>query len=36
MGPGFDPEMIRIKPNRIISWDINAKDFTQVTGRSVA
>lgn len=35
LGPGFDPEMIRIKPNRIVSWGINAKDFTQVHGRSV-
>jgi pyridoxamine 5'-phosphate oxidase family protein len=36
LGPGFDPEMNRIKPNRIISWGVNAKDFTQVTGHSVA
>jgi pyridoxamine 5'-phosphate oxidase family protein len=35
LGPGFDPEMFRIKPERIISWGINAKDFTQVKGRSV-
>lgn len=36
LGPGFDPEMIRIRPKRIISWGINEKDFRQVTGRSVA
>ncbi len=35
LGPGFDPEMMRIKPERIVSWGINAKDFTDVRGRSV-
>lgn len=34
LGPGFDPEMFRIKPSRIISWGINEKDYTQVRGRS--
>ncbi len=24
--PGFDPEMIRIKPSRIISWGINPEE----------
>jgi pyridoxamine 5'-phosphate oxidase family protein len=33
LGPGFDPEMFRIKPSRIISWGINEKDYTQVRGR---
>jgi pyridoxamine 5'-phosphate oxidase family protein len=35
LGPGFDPEMFRIRPKRIVSWGINEKDFTQVKGRSV-
>lgn len=34
--PGFEPEMFRITPNRIISWGINEKDFTQVRGRAVS
>jgi pyridoxamine 5'-phosphate oxidase family protein len=25
LGPGFDPEMMRIKPRRIISWGIDTK-----------
>ena len=36
LGPGFDPEMFRIRPSRIISWGINSKDFTQFSARSVA
>jgi len=36
LGPGFDPEMFRIRPSRIISWGINSKDFTQQTARSVS
>lgn len=36
LGPGFDPEMFRIRPRRIISWGINASDFTEVSGRSVS
>jgi len=35
LGPGFDPEMIRIKPKRIISWGIEAKG-TPASARSVA
>jgi pyridoxamine 5'-phosphate oxidase family protein len=35
LGPGLDPEMFRIRPKRIVSWGINAKDFTQVKGRAV-
>jgi pyridoxamine 5'-phosphate oxidase family protein len=35
LGPGFDPEMMSIRPERIVSWGINAKDFTDVRGRSV-
>lgn len=27
LGPGFDPEMIRIKPQRIISWGIDGSAF---------
>ena len=29
--PGFDPEMFRIKPERVISWGINPKTQTPVT-----
>lgn len=36
LGPGFDPEMFRIRPIRIISWGINFKDYTQQSARSVA
>jgi pyridoxamine 5'-phosphate oxidase family protein len=25
LGPGFDPEMFRIRPSRIISWGVNSK-----------
>ena len=35
LGAGFDPEMMSIRPERIVSWGINAKDFTDVRGRSV-
>jgi len=36
LGRGFDPEMFRIHPRRIISWGINSKDFYQQSARSVA
>lgn len=36
LGPGFDPQMFRIRPSRIISWGINSKDFYQRSARSVA
>lgn len=36
LGPGFDPEMFRIHPRRIISWGINSKDFYHQSARSVA
>jgi pyridoxamine 5'-phosphate oxidase family protein len=36
LGPGFDPEMFRIRPTRIISWGINSKDMMQFNARSVA
>ena len=36
LGPGFDPEMFRIRPSRVISWGINSKDFMQQSARSVA
>jgi pyridoxamine 5'-phosphate oxidase family protein len=35
LGPGFDPEMIRIKPRRIISWGIDTT-VTRANARSVA
>jgi len=35
LGPGFDPEMIRIKPARIISWGIDAKG-SPASARSIA
>jgi pyridoxamine 5'-phosphate oxidase family protein len=34
IGPGFDPEMLRIRPRRIISWGIDAKGFSR-NARSV-
>lgn len=27
LGPGFDPEMFRVKPKRIISWGLDKKGF---------
>jgi len=27
LGPGFDPEMIRIRPERIVSWGIDGNAF---------
>jgi len=35
LGPGFDPEMIRIKPRRIISWGIDTK-MSRANARTVA
>ena len=34
LGPGFDPEMFRIRPRRIVSWGIDGNMF-QPNGRSV-
>lgn len=34
LGPGFDPEMIRIKPQRIVSWGIEARN-APIKARSV-
>jgi pyridoxamine 5'-phosphate oxidase family protein len=34
LGPGFDPEMIRIRPRRIISWGIDGSAF-DANARSV-
>jgi len=34
LGPGFDPEMFRIKPRRIISWGIDGEQYRQ-NARSV-
>lgn len=36
LGPGFDPEMFRIRPRRIISWGINSKIMTEFFSRSVS
>ncbi len=36
LGPGFDPEMIRIKPKRIISWGIDTNWNSPANARSVA
>jgi pyridoxamine 5'-phosphate oxidase family protein len=35
LGPGFDPEMFRIRPKRIISWGVDSHMFAG-TARSVA
>jgi pyridoxamine 5'-phosphate oxidase family protein len=35
LGPGFDPEIIRIRPRRIIGWGIDSKGFG-ANSRSVA
>ena len=35
LGPGFDPEMFRIRASRIVSWGINSRDYTQQSARSV-
>jgi len=34
LGPGFDPEMFRIKPKRIVSWGIDGEQYRQ-NARSV-
>jgi len=34
IGPGFDPEILRIRPRRIISWGIDGKAFSS-NARSV-
>ena len=34
LGPGFDPEMFRIRPRRIVSWGLMGNMFA--AGRSVA
>jgi pyridoxamine 5'-phosphate oxidase family protein len=35
LGPGFDPEMFRIKPRRIVSWGIEGDQMRQ-NARSVS
>ena len=35
LGPGFDPEMFRIRPSRVISWGIDTHMFS-ANARSVA
>jgi pyridoxamine 5'-phosphate oxidase family protein len=27
LGPGFDPEMFRITPQRIVSWGLGGQEF---------
>ena len=34
--PGFDPEMFRIRPRRIVSWGIEGPDSFTSTARSVS
>jgi pyridoxamine 5'-phosphate oxidase family protein len=33
--PGFDPEMFRVRPRRVVSWGLDGQPFGQ-TARSVA
>ncbi|HET7340822.1 MAG TPA: PPOX class F420-dependent oxidoreductase [Methylomirabilota bacterium] len=35
LGPGFDPEMLRIRPSRIVSWGIDTHMFA-ANARSVS
>ena len=35
IGPGFDPEMFRLRPRRIISWGLEGKAFS-ANARSIA
>ena len=34
--PGFDDEVLRIRPSRIITWGVNSEDFIQQDAQSVA
>jgi pyridoxamine 5'-phosphate oxidase family protein len=34
LGPGFDPEMLRIKPKRIVSWGVEGDNHYQQNARS--
>lgn len=36
IGPGFDPEMIRIRPKRIVSWGIDTEWRASANARSIA
>jgi len=29
LGPGFDPEMFRVRPSRIVTWGLDGKPFVQ-------
>lgn len=35
IGPGFDPEMFRIRPRRIISWGLDDPESVSANARSV-
>ena len=35
VGPGFDQEVIRITPRRIVSWGVDDADFFRSNGRTV-
>ena len=35
IGPGFDPDMFRIRPRRIISWGLDNPDSFSANARSV-
>lgn len=36
IGPGFDPDMFRIRPQRIVSWGIDNADAFTANARSVS
>jgi len=36
IGPGFDPDMFRIRPRRIISWGLDNPDSFSANARSVS
>ena len=36
IGPGFDPDMFRIQPRRIISWGLDNPDSFSANARSVS
>jgi pyridoxamine 5'-phosphate oxidase family protein len=36
LGPGFDPEIFRIRPKRIVSWGIDTHMFAAANARTVA
>lgn len=36
IGPGFDPDMFRIRPRRIVSWGLDDPDTFSASARSVS